>query len=287
MSELQELFTVVSTTPERMEPVLRALVLPVVRDVREHPDLDTLFYGLFSHPRDEVRFRIQGKAAWIRGAVRERLTREIEELSSRGWVHGHEMGRYRREVDRFGGEEGMRLTERIYHHDSLACLDFLALEEEGGAMRSRRELAVAVTERVLDALRLEGEGRIGFYTFAARWPAADGDWTPEDHAALDKRYAELADGLLALTTEPEASVPPVEVWGGEAAARIGARYLASLTPVLEEARAAHAAGRIRQDLVYLAWSWTHMHCNRLGISAVQEGILRQLLLRHHRRHHFG
>ena len=38
--------------------------------------------------------------------------------------------------------------------------------------------------------------------------------------------------------------------------------------------AAHAAGRIHQDLVPLAWSYAHMSCNRFGIDPTPEAILR-------------
>ena len=40
-----------------------------------------------------------------------------------------------------------------------------------------------------------------------------------------------------------------------------------------------AAGRVRQELVPLAWSYTHMHCNRLGIDPVAEAILRYFMHR--------
>jgi hypothetical protein len=35
------------------------------------------------------------------------------------------------------------------------------------------------------------------------------------------------------------------------------------------------------DLVNLAWSLMHMHCNRLGIDAVAEAILRYYMYRLH------
>ena len=43
--------------------------------------------------------------------------------------------------------------------------------------------------------------------------------------------------------------------------------------------AAHAAGRIHQDLVPLAWSYAHMSCNRFGIDPTPEAILRYFMHR--------
>jgi hypothetical protein len=51
--------------------------------------------------------------------------------------------------------------------------------------------------------------------------------------------------------------------------------------VIDRVRAGHAEGRIRQDLVHLAWSYCHMHCNRLGIENPAEAILRYFLFRFH------
>ncbi len=45
--------------------------------------------------------------------------------------------------------------------------------------------------------------------------------------------------------------------------------------------AAHAAGNIHQGLVYLVWSYAHLHANRLGIDLVPEAILRYLMFRAH------
>jgi hypothetical protein len=49
--------------------------------------------------------------------------------------------------------------------------------------------------------------------------------------------------------------------------------------VIERLLEAHSAGRIERDPVNLAWSLTHMHCNRLGIDAMPEAILRYFMHR--------
>ena len=177
----------------------------------------------------------------------------------------------------------MRLTERIYHHDSLACLDLIEADARRLVGRSRRELSVVMTEKVLDLLGFDGKTRLEFYEFASRWPSPDGDWQEEDHASLDKRYQALREGLAFLASDGSpGGRDPAELWGGEEPARIAEDCLADLRPVMDRVREAHAAGRIARDLVYLAWSWTHLSCNRLGIAALPEAIVRQMMLRHYR-----
>lgn len=41
----------------------------------------------------------------------------------------------------------------------------------------------------------------------------------------------------------------------------------------------HATGRIRQDIVYLVWSYAHMFTNRLGVESAGEAVLRFFLHR--------
>src|SRR5262249_47648279 len=106
-----------------------------------------------------------------------------------------------------------------------------------------------------------------------------GTWEEDDRALLEERYQELRPALGELFGPAEAD--PDLVWGGERAAAIGRRCLAELEPTVRQLLAAHAAGRIAQDLGYLAWSYTHMHCNRLGIDPNPEAILRFFMHRFH------
>jgi hypothetical protein len=49
--------------------------------------------------------------------------------------------------------------------------------------------------------------------------------------------------------------------------------------VAEAIREGLAAGRIQQDPIYLAWSYAHMNCNRLGIDVTPEALLRYFMQR--------
>ena len=65
---------------------------------------------------------------------------------------------------------------------------------------------------------------------------------------------------------------------GAGADRPGAAWRRA-APVVEAILEAHAAGRIHQDLAELAWSYAHMHCNRLGIDPTPEALLRYFMHR--------
>jgi len=175
----------------------------------------------------------------------------------------------------------MRLTERIYHHDTLACLDLMEAEARGEASRSRREYSLLMVERLLDLMRFDRERRIAFYERGYRWALEEAAWGPADLPVLEARYEKLRPGLVDLL-RGEASRSDAGPWGGAEPARIAAKCLEATAPLIDEALAAHAAGRISQDPLELAWSWAHLHCNRLGVVAVSEAVLRFFMHRLHR-----
>lgn len=281
MTPYRCLYTIMESPTERWEEVLREAVAPVAREIRSRPELDSLFFVQFAEPTPQIRFRILGEPSWVDGYARPLLERRLAPLEEAGLVRSHEFGIYGREVERYGGEEGMRLTEAIYHHDSLAALDLIEADRRGDVGRSRRELNLVMAERMLDRLAFDRERRLAFYEQGYRWAVEAGDWKPDDFRILDQRYETLKAGLVDLL-RGEGSRNEEARWGGPEPARIAGACFEAIGPLLERALAAHRAGRISQELVYLAWSWAHLSANRLGVPAVSEAVLRYFMHRLYR-----
>jgi len=266
---------------ESHEAILRELVHPVAREIRGHPGLDSLFFARFDQPTWQVRFRILGNPEWIDGEVRRLVESRLAPLLERGLVEGCEFAEYQREIERYGGPEGMALSEKIFLHDSLACLDLMEAERLGLLEKSRREFSLALTERFLDLLGMDRDQKLAFYRYGHSWALESGVWREEELRTLDARYRSLAPGLEDLFG---ADTDEAALYGGDEPVRIARSFLDSVQPVVRELLAAHAAGRISQDPGYLAWSYTHMQCNRLGIDPSGEAILRYFMHRFHQDH---
>jgi hypothetical protein len=144
--------------------------------------------------------------------------------------------------------------------------------------RTRREYSLLFTERFLDLLGFDRSARIAFHAMGYRWTIDLGTWESEELEALDLRYRELRHGLRDLVAADHEQDDP---WGGAEPARIARTCLERMRPVADRLLAAHGQGRIRQDLVHLAWSYSHMHCNRLGVEATPEAILRYFMHRYY------
>lgn len=273
-----EIYLCANAPWERHEAVVTDFVAPLAREIRESPELSSLFFVRMDTPAWQVRLRVVGAGDWIAGACRETLDRHLAPHLASGLIDDVDTTRYEREVTRYGGEEGMALAEEIYLHDSLACLDFIELEGRGELGRDRRELALILGERFADLLRLTPTDRAHYYHFGHKWTHEMGTWDENDYAQLDQRYAALRPQLLEMS-RGDTSRDLVELWGGEAAAAVAEGFLAAVRPVIERVREGHAAGRIRQEISYLGWSYTHLLCNRLGLHPIPEAILRYLMHR--------
>ena len=275
MSDPRCVYMILRAPHERLEGLLADHLLPVVCDVRDAREIDSLFFVRYSEPTWQLRFRVLGEPAWIDGAIAPRLHVLAKGLRASGDIEGAEFATYDREYERYGGSEGMALAERLFFLDSLAVLDWIAAERAGAVTRSRREFAVLLVERLLDLAGFDRTQRLAFHRHGWSWAIETGSWGEAERATLEERFQALRPGLEALVFGPDGDA----AWGGPVPAKIAHDFLAGVAPVIEAIRTGHAAGRIRADLVPLFWSYAHMFTNRLGIESAGEAVLRFFLQR--------
>jgi len=276
MSDQRCLYAMLHTPRERIEDVLMEHVAPIAQEIRNAPELDSLFFVRFSDPAWQIRFRVLGRPAWIESEISPRMHALAERLQGSGAIESFGFATYDREYERYGGEEGMALAEKLFFLDSLAAFDWIAAERRGSLTRPRREFSILLVDRLLDLARFTRQQRIAFYRHGYAW--ATEEWDADDVAALEQRFQKLKPGLDALFFNAPPS-DPAALWGGADAARIAERFLSDAAPVVEAILEGHANGRIRQDLIYLFWSYAHMFTNRLGIESAGEAVLRFFLHR--------
>ena len=272
------LYSILYAPRERLEEILDRLVRPVAAEIQHHPDLDSLFFVRFSEPRWQLRFRVLGQPAWVHGPLRDLVERRVRELETGGGLEGHELTRYDREYDRYGGKLGMSLAEKLFHLDSLACLEIVRLDRDGSLAKSRREYAMGLVDRFLDLARFSAEDRIEFYKFGYAWALERGTWSQDDLNALEERFQKIRGGLEKLFLETKVE-DPAQFHGGPEVAAVAGHFLERARPVVETILHEHRAGRIEQDLRFLFWSYAHMMTNRLGVEAMPEAILRFFMFR--------
>jgi thiopeptide-type bacteriocin biosynthesis protein len=278
MTDQRCLYALLNADREDHELLIKECVSPVTRKIRDDPNLDSLFFARYNVPEWQLRFRILGRPAWIDGPVRDLLDETLHGLRDRGLAPSWEYATYDRELERYGGPEGMALAETVFFHDTCLCLDLLEAEGRGGAHRSRREISLLYADRFLDLMEFTRDQRLAFYAHGYRWALDTDTWREEELRALDARYRELRPALHELL-HGSLRDDPVAAWGGDIPAAAAARAFTGLGEVTGRLREAHAAGRVQQEIVYLVWSYTHMQCNRMGIDPSGEAVLRYFVHR--------
>ena len=278
MTDQRCLYAMLHAPRERLEDLLMEQVAPVVAEIRNSPELDSLFFVRFSEPSWQLRFRVLGRPAWIESQIAPRMRTLADELKRRASIEGFEFATYDREYERYGGPEGIALAEKLFFLDSLAVLDWMAAERRGSVAKSRREFSILLVDRLLDLARFDRSMRLAFYRHGYAWATETSVWGADELAVLEERFQQIRPGLESLLFGGPVADPAAR-WGGADAARIGERFLSDAAPVVESILEGHAAGQIQQDLVYLFWSYAHMFSNRLGIESAGEAVLRYFLHR--------
>jgi thiopeptide-type bacteriocin biosynthesis protein len=259
-----------SATGDRL---LRDAIGPCARDLVGSGAADRWFFIRYDDPGFHLRVRVHGDAEHIRTALDTLAARAIDE----GLAHDAVMGTYQREIERYGGSEGVLVAERLFHADSDAVVDLLNLFDHGdAALDARWRIGLLGADRLLQDLGLDeptrAEGCRRMRNAFEREMAADAELRKgvarrirQEHAALDELLGADADGDHPLA-------PGLRVLD-ERSDRIA--------PLAAELAALRSAGRLTSRVQTLATSFVHMWLNRLcrSESRRQEYVTYALLTR--------
>jgi thiopeptide-type bacteriocin biosynthesis protein len=258
------------------DEVLRDCVAPLISKTIAVGAADSWFFIRYADPEPHVRLRLHGDP--------DRLTREVLplvqtaglEAVARGISWRVQLDTYEREVERYGGDEGIVLSEQLFCADSDAVLGIVETLSGDAAADVRWRLALRGMDQLLDDVGLTLDEklavvkgcRLGF----GKEHKADGLL---DHqmgarfrrerlaleALIDRRNdmgSELEPGLMLLQRRSERIATIAQAW-----------------------RRCAEAGRLAAPLDEVAASWLHMHANRMlrGAARAQELVIYDFLTR--------
>ena len=114
--------------------------------------VDRWFYIRYSDPEPHVRLRFHGHPDNLTGTLFPQLCAWASQLVDRGLCSGFTVDTYEREVERYGGLDGISLAEAIFAADSSAVVDILALRRAGRVTLDDIVLAALTSYELLDTL---------------------------------------------------------------------------------------------------------------------------------------
>jgi thiopeptide-type bacteriocin biosynthesis protein len=261
------------------EEVLTTVVRPTTQEALRSGAADCWFFVRYGDPDWHIRLRWHGQPGRLQNDVWPALRAAAEPLLEDGRVWRLQLDTYEREVERYGGAEGIRLAEQLFQADSEAVLEIVALYPEDARGDVRWRLAMCGMDSLFADLgmdlgqRLEVVGQARS-SFAAEFRVEDnlrrqlGELYRKERKNLERLLGgEGANGVGILSRGLAVLRQRSERW---AAAIVGLREV-------------EAAGRLSVPVTRLAASLLHMHANRLLRSAAraQEMVLYDLLARHY------
>jgi thiopeptide-type bacteriocin biosynthesis protein len=245
--------------------VLIDAVRPLVEGCLADGLADSWFFVRYGDGGWHLRVRLHGDAA----AMLPRLHAATKPLLADGRLWKVQLDTYEREVERYGGDAAMELSEVIFRHDSDAVLDLLQLLPGDEGLDARWRLALAGTDRLLDDLGLSPTEKAAWADARRAAFAAEFRVDAKLGGQLGRRYRAERRALEDLLDVSNAEHPL-----GPALAVLARRSRALAEPVA-------AQRRRRQPLGDLAASYAHMYANRLlrGGHRAQELVIHDFLSR--------
>lgn len=263
--------------------LLRDVVAPLVEKSLASGAADQWFFIRYADPDHHLRLRFHGVPARLLNEVLPALHAAADPLLSDGRIRKLQVDTYERELERYGGPDGIELAERVFQVDSEAVLEILEMLEPGDEGADERwRLALLGIDRLLEDLDLGLEEKIQVIGNArdalAREFHVDGD----SKRQMGERYRTENDRLRKQLESPdeESGLAP----GLEVLRRRSERLAPLFSRLKGGAGPSAEMTSLSKPVSSLASSYVHMHVNRLLRSAhrAQELVLYDFLGRLYR-----
>jgi thiopeptide-type bacteriocin biosynthesis protein len=227
---------------------------------------DGWFFLRYADPDTHLRVRLRGSPERLVARLLPEACAWAGELVADGSCGRFAVDTYEREIERYGGLDGVRAAEDLFAADSTAVAELLRLARDGLPTIDRTSLGVLSVDALLGALGLGAPERLQW----CRAVVGAGHHSGDDYRARRQVLRRLLGDPAACRAEPD----------GDALAGILAARATALAPVAARLRDLATRGRLDAPLQRLCESYVHMHCNRLlGEGPPAEQHVLGLLLR--------
>lgn len=254
--------------------VLCEVIAPVVRQAMATGAAAQWFFVRYGDPDWHVRLRIQGDPARLLDSVLPQLHALAAPWLADRRIWKLQLDTYEREVERYGGPVGITLAERLFHADSEAVLSVIERLDGDAGADARWRLTYAGMDRLLDDLGFDLTAK---QTLAHRACVSFQREFQADsrlRSQLGKKHRGERQDLTWLLDAARQQTHPLAPGIDCLTVRS-----AQLRPIVGELQTAEQQRQLSAPLAEIAWSYLHMHANRLlrSTQRSQELVLYELL----------
>jgi thiopeptide-type bacteriocin biosynthesis protein len=245
-----------------VDQILLQVVRPLTKLIMQTGAADRWFFIRYGDPDWHLRLRFHGEPGRLQTQVWPAFQSAVAPLLEDGRVWRVQLDTYEREVERYGGPEGVVLAERLFQADSEAVLALLATLPEDARSDTRWRLALGGVDLLLCDLGFDFAAKSAVMKRLRDAFAREFRVDANLKHQLGEKYRKERQRLEALldSYSDAAHAAP------SACSAFGQRS-ERLAPVIDELKALEMAGCLSGPLTRLAPSYIHMHINRLLRSA--------------------
>lgn len=246
--------------PSSIDRILAGPVAEVVADLAGA--FDCWFFLRYADPDLHLRLRFHGAPERLHRELVPALERVAKSVIGSGDGWRLQLDTYEREVERYGGGEGLALSEQVFHVDSEAVLGIVGLLSGDDGADERWRLTLRGMHALLDDLGLDLTARRRVIQRLRKTFSEEFRLDGRVGRQLGERYRRHRTALETLldSSGDEASnlAPGIDLLR---------RRSCRLAPVIAELASAVESGRLSRTIEELAPSYLHMHANRMLHSA--------------------
>jgi thiopeptide-type bacteriocin biosynthesis protein len=240
-----------------VDAVLREVVAPLVQEGTSSGVVDQWFFIRYGDPDWHLRLRLHGPPEKLYPKMLPLLTDATAGPLADGRLWKVQLDTYEREVERYGGAEGIIASEAFFQVDSVAVLQICDLLSGDEGQDARWRLGIRGIDEMLEFLGIPPEERLAvlkmFMSGYGEYEASSG----LRHALGNKfrREREALESILDRSADAESPLAP-------ALAVLRARA-AQMQPVMSRLRELEKGGKLIRSIREMSGSYSHMFVNRL------------------------
>jgi thiopeptide-type bacteriocin biosynthesis protein len=228
--------------------------------------VDHWFFLRYADPEPHLRVRYGGDPAVLIGQLLPVLCNWASALRSKGYCNRFTFDTYEREVERYGGAQGIEVAEAVFCADSVAVETYTKLLIQRASSLDKETLAVLTVDNLLDGFGLsELERTIWLRSILAH---------SAEVGAVYRKRRDVLRSELAMARRRDAGLLEQLLLAAMSTAR------SALAPCGRRLTELEGQCKLSTPLARIYGSFVHMHCNRLlGIDRSAESRVLGLLLR--------
>lgn len=251
------LYYKIYTGAKTADVILTESILPLAKNLKEKEIIEKWFFIRYADPHHHIRVRFLLADLKKMGKVMQLIHKNLKPYVDSDQIWNIQMDTYNRELERYGTHT-MLLSETLFHHDSIATLNFLSLIEGIEGEKLRWLFGLRAIDNLLNAFNYTSEEKLNLIENLKTGFGREFNMSRPLKKQLDDKYRLYRNEILNflnIKAQTNFEFQPI--------IDIHREFQKQISPIAAEVRKIEKEKKLEISLEYLMSSYVHMLMNRL------------------------